>query len=136
MREAEFTQWRVSSVKLPQIESMLVLWVQQCEGGGKELRVFYFLPFLFLVLNSSKRKTVKLSNSIGIILREEAILAKTIWFCELENIPKANQPKWSHVWLWKFKRGTSLQRFRFYGDISKSSYFLLHEAHEGWGSKL
>ncbi|CUS10028.1 unnamed protein product [Tuber aestivum] len=81
MTSAELTRRRVSSVKLPRIESMLVLWVQQCEGRG-------------------------------IILTEEAIRVKATRFCELENIPEANRPKWSHGWLAKFKI------YRFYGEAS------------------
>ncbi|RPA99588.1 hypothetical protein L873DRAFT_1806459 [Choiromyces venosus 120613-1] len=87
MTSAELACRRASSVKLPWIESMLVLWVQQCEGRG-------------------------------IILTEEAIRAKAIRFCELENIPEANQPKWSHGWLSKFKTRTGLRKFRFYREAS------------------
>ena len=110
MTSAELTRRRVSSVKLPRIESMLVLWVQQCEGRGKEITYHSCLTY--------KRTTVKLSNSIGIILTEEAIRAKATWFCELENIPEANRPKWSHGWLSRFKMRTGLRRFRFYGEAN------------------
>ena len=113
MTSGELTRRRVSSVKLPRIESMLVLWIQQCEGRGKEIIYHSCLTY--------KRTTVKLSNSIGIILTEEAIRAKATRFCELESIPETNRPKWSHGRLSKFKMPTGLRRIRSSGEANSAN---------------
>jgi len=47
---------------------------------------------------------------------EDIIRAKAKRFCELENIPEVNRPKWSNSWIEKFKRRTGLRQRRFYGE--------------------
>ena len=50
------------------------------------------------------------------MLTEDLIRAKAKRFCELENIPEAERPKWSHGWIAKFKQHTGLRQRRFYGE--------------------
>ena len=50
------------------------------------------------------------------MLTDNLIRAKAKRFCELESIPEAESPKWSHGWIAKFKQRTGLRQRGFYSE--------------------